>query len=217
MNSNTFLLLLFCLFISLFCSNCASITGYQTARVLEEGKGEFMASINTSQSPDFDLDIDDNEEDDLESIFVPNIEVGGRFGVADKFDLGLKLNTWFNFAVDGKYQVLGDQESEVALAVGGGFGTFGLFSGLWNVQVPLYFSFHPNEQVDLYLTPRFIAQFSAGDIDSNLQYFGGNAGVLFGRRVKFGFDAGLYNIGASDDIDLESIATFGVGLKVPID
>ena len=213
LKTSTLFSLLALVFLAFIFTNCASLTGFQTGRTIEEGTGEFMASINVSQSPDFDFDFDDTT--DLR-FFFPNVELGGRYGVAERFDMGLRMNTNFNLAIDGKYQILGDQESEVAMSLGAGFGSFGLFTALWNVQVPLYFSFHPNEKVDIYLTPRYIAQFAAGDISGNLNYFGGNAGVLFGTRTKFGFDFGIYNVSATENIDLQSIATFGFGVKVPI-
>ncbi len=198
-------------------SNCASLTGFQTGRTVGEGNGEFMATLNASQSPDFILDYDFDDTTDVENLFFPNIEVSGRYGIAEKFDMGLRVNTNLNVAVDAKYQLLGDQESEVALAIGAGVGTFSAFVGLWNVQVPLYFSLHPNESVDIYLTPRYISQFATGDLSGSLNYLGGNAGVLFGERVKFGLDAGIYNISATGGFDVTSIATFGIGVKIPFD
>lgn len=207
--------LLFCVFLALFFTNCASLTGFQTGRTVGEGNGEFMISLNASQSPDFDFNFDSSDSTEVDNLFFPNIEVSGRYGITEKFDMGARLNTFLNIAIDGKYQILGDQESDVALSVGAGVGTFGLFSALWNVQVPLYFSFHPNESIDLYINPRYIAQFAAGELNSGLHYMGGNVGVLFGKRVKFGIDAGLYNISAFEAIDPQPVSTVGIGVKIP--
>ncbi len=198
----------------LFFTSCASLTGFQTGRTVGKGNGQFMISLNASQSPDFDFDSNDSTE--VDHFFFPNVEMGGRLGITDKFDLGLRVNSFLNIAVDGKYQLIGDQSSDVALSVGAGLGTFGLISALWNAQIPLYFSFHPAENIDLYLNPRYIVQFAAGDLNTGLHYFGGNAGILFGRKVKFGIDAGLYNLDAFEAIDLQSIATVGIGVIIPI-
>ena len=120
MKNTTFSLFLLALGLTFLFSNCASLTGYQTGRTVGKDKGEFMASINYSQSPEFDIDIDQNDTSDIKRLGFPNVELGGRFGLTEELDLGLKLNTFFNFGIDAKYQVLGDKESEVALSVGAG-------------------------------------------------------------------------------------------------
>jgi len=199
---------------TLLLTNCVSLTGFQTGRTVGEGNGEFLASLNASQTPDFDFNKDDTT--DVENFFFPNLELSGRYGIIEKLDIGLRVNTNFNFAVDARYQLIGDRQSPVALSAGLGVGTFAVFAALWNVQVPLYFSFHPSESIDIYITPRYIAQFAAGDFSGNLSYYGGNAGVLFGKRTKFGIDAGLYSIRSSGtDGEILPISTIGVGVKIP--
>lgn len=212
MNLKTLFYLSAVVAVGLIFSNCASLTGYQTARTVGEGNGELIASLNVSQTPEFDFD--NNDTTDVDNFFFPNLEVSGRYGVIEKLDIGLRLNTNLNVAVDAKYQFIGDRESPVAVAAGFGVGTFGLVAALWNVQVPLFVSFHPSEKVDIYIAPRYIAQFAAGDLSGSLSYFGGNAGIMFGKRTKFGFDAGIYNISAARQ-DLLPIATFGFGVKIP--
>jgi hypothetical protein len=214
---NTFtLLLLLSAGVVLLFTNCASLTGFQTGRTVGKNKGEMMLSLNYSQTPDFNIDIDQNDTSDIKRLAFPNLELGARYGLTEELDFGLKINTNFNFALDAKYQVLGDKESDVALSVGLGAGTFGMFSLLWNFQVPLYFSYHPNENVDIYITPRYIAQSAAGDISGRLNYFGGNTGVLFGKDVKVGLDLGLYNVNAVKELNGISILTLGIGVKIPL-
>ncbi|MBI5914531.1 MAG: hypothetical protein HY842_04080 [Bacteroidetes bacterium] len=195
---------------TLLFSNCASLTGFQTGRTVGQGNGEFLASVNVSQTPDFDYDFDDTSE----VFYFTNIELSGRYGVADRFDIGLRMNTNLNVALDGRYQFLGDQESPVAVAAGFGVGTFGVFSALWNVQIPLYFSIHPTEMVAIYVSPRYTAQIAGGNISETVNYLGGNAGVLFGKKFQIGLDAGIYNLSVLGS-DPVAIATFGLGVKVP--
>jgi hypothetical protein len=198
--------------VSFLFTNCASLTGFQTGRTVGQENGELLISINASQTPEFDFD--GNDTTDVDNFYFPNLEVSGRYGIIEKLDIGLRVNTNFNLAFDAKYQVIGDRYSPVAVAVGGGVGTFGLFAALWNVQIPVYFSIHPSEMVDIYITPRYIAQFAAGDFSGSLSYLGGNAGIMFGKRTKFGIDAGLYNVSAVNQ-DLLPILTFGIGAKIP--
>lgn len=196
--------------IALSLHSCASLTGYQDGRTLGEEKGEVGVSFNVSHSPDFYFD---DGEDDLDEIFAaPNLELTGRYGVSDKFDLGVKLNTNLNLSITTKTQILGDHQSKSALAIGVDVGTFGLISSLWNAQLPLYFSLHPSDKITWYLSPRYIFQFATGDLNTNLSYFGGNTGILFGKKNKIGFDLGYYNL-SDFDSDGSSLLTIGVGGK----
>lgn len=79
-------------------------------------KTEVGVSLNVSQSPDFFYD---DGEDVLEDNFAfPNLELTGRYGVSDKFDVGVKLNTNLNLSITTKYQFLGDRQSKAAMAIG---------------------------------------------------------------------------------------------------
>ena len=190
--------------------SCASLTGYQDGRALGAEKGELGVSLNVSQSPDFYYDGDDDVLD--ESFAFPNLELSGRYGATDKLDVGVKLNTNLNLSITTKYQILGDQHSKTAIAIGADVGTFGIVSSLWNAQLPLYFSVHPSEKISWYFSPRYIFQFAAGDLSSNVTYLGGNTGLLFGKRHKFGFDLGYYNLTNFDDGGI-NLLTIGVGGK----
>ncbi|MBL7775891.1 MAG: hypothetical protein JNK89_07790 [Saprospiraceae bacterium] len=196
--------------LALLCSNCASLTGFQDGRTVGQNNGEFSASLNVASSPDFN-DWEDQADSiaDIPNLFFANIEFAGRYGVAEKVDLTLRLNTTLNLGVGAKFQVVGDRESPVALALGAELGTFGLVSGLWNVQVPVYFSLHPQENFAWYLSPRYIYQFTSyAGADDGLSYVGGNTGLLFGKRHKFGIDVGYYRVGT----DGSRIGALQIGL-----
>ena len=200
---------------SLLFTNCASLTGFESGKTVGEGNGFFSASLNATRTPDFDLELSDST--DL-SFFFPNIEIGGRYGIIDKLDMGMKANTNLNVMLDAKYQLLGDENSKAAMSIGLGGGTFGLVSSLWNIQIPAYFSFHPSEKVAFYVNPRYVVQFAAGNLDIGaLNYFGGNAGLLLGEKVKFGLDAGFYNVRSTDDdsFEFDNLMTFGLGVQIP--
>jgi hypothetical protein len=201
------------LFVTLvYFSSCATLTGYQDGRTVGEGNGEAMISLNISQSPEFSVIEDSFDNEFIPRFIFPNIEVGGRYGVGEKLDLTLKVNTNLNLGVGAKYQILGDRTSDFAMAVGGEVGTFGLVSGIWNAQIPVYLSYHPSEKVALYASPRYILQFSTiGDI-GGWQYVGGNVGALFGSRHKFGIDLGLYSVGANG-LNRVKLITAGIGGK----
>lgn len=198
---------------SVLLTDCASLTGFQDGRTVGKNNGEFSASLNVSQSPDF-KDLEDNYNNDsvnidIPNFFFPNFEFGGRFGVGQKVDIGLRLNTNLNLGVSVKAQVVGDRESDFALALGAEVGTFGLISGLWNVQIPVYLSVHPTPKFAYYLSPRYIYQFTSyAGAENGASYAGGNTGVLLGGRNKFGIDIGYYRAG----IDNGTIGLLQIGI-----
>lgn len=203
--------ILFSFFVVLITSGCASLTGYQDGKSVGEGNGEIGVSLNLSQSPSFsDLKDSTGVIEEIPSFAFPNIEVGGKYGVTEKLDVLVRLNTNFNFNAGVKYQVVGDRTSNFALGLGVELGTFGLFSGLWNAQVPVYASYHPTEKFTIYLSPRYIYQFSTFAGLEGWSYVGGNFGLLFGTKNKFGIDVGIYNVGA-DGTGSIGLTSFGLG------
>lgn len=195
-------------------SSCASLTGFQTGKTVGRNNGEILVSANLSQTPEFDLTENDTTGE-VPRLYFPNLEASGRYGITDRIDVGLRVNTNFNFAGDVRFQLIGDQDSPVAVSTGIGFGTFGLLASLWNMQIPLYVSVHPTDKIAVYISPRYINQFHAGDISGHLNYFGGNAGIVFGKKPQIGLDMGLYNLSVKNS-DSVPLATFGVGVKFPL-
>jgi hypothetical protein len=182
-------------------SGCASLTGFQDGRTLGEGNSELMASLNFSQSPNFNK-LEDEEDSlfvDVPTLLFPSMEAGFAYGVHERVNVQVRMNTNLNLGVGAKVQLLGDRESLTALSVGAEVATFGLGLGLWNVQLPVFFSVHPTEIFSWYLSPRYIYQFSSyANASDGLSYIGGNTGLLFGRRHKFGIDVGYYHLGGFD-------------------
>lgn len=204
------------LVVAVLFSNCASLTGFQDGRTAGKDRGDLTASLNVSQSPDFNdwADQDDTVRNFIPDLFLPNIEIGGRYGIADNLDININVNTYLNLNLGAKYQFFGDRESPTALAVGLEVGTFGLVSSLWNVQVPLFFSVHPSERFSWYLSPRFIYQFSAfTGAGIGLNYFGGNTGFFFGDRHKFGLDIGYYDVGNRTVNSSIGLVQVGIGVR----
>ena len=193
-------------------SGCASLTGYQDGKSVGDGNGEIAVSLNLSQSPSF-TDLEDSSGVvDIPSFTFPNIEVGGRYGVTEKLDVLIRLNTNFNFNAGVKYQLVGDRTSDFALGIGAELGTFGLLSGLWNAQIPIYASYHPTEKFAIYLAPRYIYQFTSFAGLEGWSYVGGNFGLLFGNKNKFGIDVGIYKVGAEGTGKI-GLTSFGIGGK----
>ena len=60
--------------------------------------------------------------------------------------------------------------------------------------------------------PGIFFQFATGDLSTNISYLGGNTGLLFGRKHKFGFDLGYYNLTDFDGSGV-NLLTIGIGGK----
>lgn len=193
----------------LFLASCASLTGFQDGRTVGRNNGEFYASLNVSATPNFDAWEDDSVTVNVPTLTFPSLEFGGRYGVSEKVDLTLRLNTNLNVGIGAKFQVIGDRQSPFAMSLGAEVGSFGVVLGLLNVQVPVYLSIHPSESFGWYLTPRYIRQFTTfAGVENGLSYLGGNTGILLGKRNKFGLDIGYYRLGGVEN----SIGLFQFGL-----
>lgn len=196
-------------------SSCASLTGFEEGRVLGQDNSEVMVSGNFTRVPDL---FDDEAFDDVDSldtsISFPNIEVSFKRGITDKLDVGIRASTNLNLSVFAKYQLVGDNSSSFALSPGFEAGT--VLGLAYNVGIPIYASYYPTESVAVNVTPRYMYQFISGANLNGASYVGGNFGLMFGKKNKFGIDIGYYNVSASlvDGVGGgQSLLTFGLGGK----
>lgn len=173
MKQNNYFLGISLVGILLFFASCGQLSSLQTGKVVGDGEITAGGAIlgYGIQSEEY------NGGEDLGVGVFPHVEAFGRYGVNDVVDLGIKFSTSSNILVDGKYQFIGDENSEFAAAGGGGF-EFQTVNGedqglVYRLHFPLYFSYHPNEKSAIYATPRYIYQVVKGD---NNSYFGGFSG-----------------------------------------
>ena len=193
-------LLIFSILLTL--SSCVSLTGFQDGRTVGRDNGELSISLNSSQSPDFSAPV--------EPFFFPNMEAGGRYGVSERVDLTIRMNSNLAWSLGSKFQIIGNRESQTALSLGAEVGAFAILSwdpGFWNIQVPVFFSVHPSERFTWYLSPRYVYQFAGSERTSG--YMGGNTGVMFGDRIKYGLDIGYFNVQNSGNA---SFGLFQIGI-----
>lgn len=192
----------------MFTSSCASLTGFEEGRTVGEGNSELIFSGNLTSVPDL---LDDDPSNTLEDLSFPNIEVSYKYGVSEKFDVGLRANTTFAVSGFGKYQLVGDKSSSFALSGGLEIGTFAGIT--YTFGVPIYTSFYLTDAITLNVNPRFLYQLpiAANSLDG-ITYLGGNVGLLFGRKNKFGIDFGFYGLGGLAG-DGRNLTTIGVGGK----
>jgi hypothetical protein len=200
---------IFFLAISLTLSGCFSLTNFQTARTVGKNKTELGLSINGMAGAAADAD-----DDDLG--IIPSIELGGKFGITEIMDVGIRLSNFGTFIGEFKYQFYGDKESMYAAATGISIGSnlrF-LFTG-FSFDIPLHFSVHTSEFFAFYFTPRYMGIVGAlsGDFGQSLIL---SPGIEFGRKLKVLInynqalplnDIGLIGKGHGD------VSQFGIGFK----
>lgn len=184
-------------------TSCASLTGFEEGRTLGEGNNEFGVSLNYVNTPDIFSD----DEEITGDIGFPNLEFNYKRGITEKLDVGGRVSTNLNASTYAKYQLVGDRNSSFALSPGLELGT--VFGIAYTVAVPVYASIYPTESITINVNPRFVFQTIPGEDSFN--YLGGNVGLLFGKKNKFGFDFGYYAVGGEGLGTSTNLLTFGVG------
>ena len=173
--------------VALFFTSCVSITGFEEGRTLGENNLELSGSLNMSSI------IASTEDDDYSDSgtvpLFPNIEGKFKYGISDDMDLGVRINSNYNFSAFAKFKL--SETKKGALSTGMELSTVGGLS--YAVHLPLFFSHYPNSFVALNFSPRYIYQSpTLDDNGGGLHHFGANSGVFIGKDNKVGFDIGYY-------------------------
>lgn len=192
-------------------SGCVSFTGYNDGRALGKGKKEMLASVNLTQSASVDLLNPKNKKADIPILTFPAVAYGGKTGATDKIDLYFRVTTSLNLNGGVKFQLIGTRSSMFAMGIGAELGMFVLNNAsIFNTQIPLFTSYHPSENLAIYLTPRYVYQFKSSERPYNFNYFGGNIGILYGKKHKIGLDIGIYRL-ALGEIERLTFSSLGIG------
>lgn len=147
-------------------SSCVHLSSLQTAKTLPKGDTNLGVAI-AAQGYSFDG-----------TYALPNVEIFGRRGIAEDFDIGIKLSSVASISIDGKYKFHDDQASKVAVAVGAIFAfQYAYFPEkyVFTQTLPLYFSYHPNDDFAVHASPKFTHQLVIDDRNSFL--LGSNIGL----------------------------------------
>jgi hypothetical protein len=206
---------------ALFLQSCAAFfSGYEDGKTLGTNGLECYGSVNFSNLPIFATKIGiipPTFENEIKAKNLAVFDCGFRYGLTKRIDLNARVNSNLNTSLGFKSQLIGDQQSKVALSMGlnfGNFGNFSIFTPIWNLQVPVSFSIHPSENLTWYFSPRYVYHFSNNVSPINGSFFGSNTGMLFGKKNKIGIDFGYY-LYTGVDIKLISF-TFGIGGSISL-
>lgn len=205
-------MLLFLPAFGLMMSGCFSFTNFQTGKTIGKGNAEIGMNLSYIGLSDGDVGV----------AGIPSFEVSGKYGISEKFDLGLRLGNFAFAMAEAKYQVVGDQDSKFAssigLGVGGSLIAFDLGDdegfGLFQVEVPFHMSYHPTEKFAFYFTPKYlgIGGFAGGESGMS-HLIGFCPGVEFGKKVKFGVNVNLFAPLNEFTLSGGLLTNFGFGVK----
>lgn len=185
---------------SIMLSSCVSMTSMQTARTLGQGNKE-IAVGGSRVSYEFASTIDTFEAKTITG------EIDGRYGITDKLDAGFKISIIGTTGGYAKYQFLGDQESTFAgsagiglgfLTIESGDGEFAAKSKTTDFSIPLFFSYHPNDWIGIYTSPRYTLRNIknsdvSGSESSTSHWYGATAGVRLGKRIAPFIEYSVFN------------------------
>jgi hypothetical protein len=176
-------------------NSCSLLSGFQDGRSLGKNRVEGLVAASSTIIKSND-EIDSRKSQSGSVLGLPSLEMGLKYGVTEKMDVFLRVNTAFSIAGGFKYQILGDRSSKFAIGTGFDYSilAFGPLSGQ-STQIPLYASVHPTKEFSFYCSPRAIFYRNKTDFlgfrtETSINTIGFNAGILLGEKDKFGFDLG---------------------------
>lgn len=218
--NNTLKHLAFLAVVTFLMQSCVSNKSFQTARTTAVGDYGWGFGVSLPKGEYIDTSAANTVLDTIDTGGFAG-EIFGRFGVAEKVDIGINLTLIGTGGADVKYQFLGDSESTIAGAVGLGVGYLSIGAsennsddGSYTVldfAVPTYFSYHPAEMIGVYASPKFIYRKFGND---NTTFFGGVAGLRIGGERGAAFIEYGYLTGGSDIFSNQTQFNIGFGIGI---
>ena len=163
-------------------SSCITMSTMQTARVTEKGKfstGIGFVLMNAGVSSP--------------GISILDLEVGTRYGVTDRMDVGARISSMGAASTDAKYQFLGDKKSVFAGSAGLAVEyLYSVRANSYDLVLPVYFSYHPLDWLSIYGSPKYFLKYVyTYDLYHNTNsntfshWYGTTGGIRLGRRIAF--------------------------------
>jgi hypothetical protein len=177
-------------------TGCANLSSLQTARVFEPNTGEFTVGGGLSHIPFFSSNIDTLKKYG-DGPLIPYGDIGVRWGVYPRIDIGVRYTPLYTLALDGKYQLYAGKS--LALATGVGLGILHVEDAdstslnqnngddendvtMVDFIIPLYASYDFGEYFTAYVSPKFVhRRFPGFDANAAKNLAGGSAGFKIGK------------------------------------
>ncbi len=197
-----------------FFTGCIPFLKMESGRTLSQGKSSIGLSATS-------YTISDNSNSSVfKRLTVPDLQVRAKHGITDRLELGVGFSNIGFFMFDGKYQVVGDKNSNFAMSLGIGGDALLFFlnrrestdvSKNIKVSIPVYMSIHPSEKFYFFLNPQISRQIIFEKGDDSINFIGASMGIGFYNKI------GEINIGGDYFRPLASLGgsiyQFGVAYK----
>ncbi len=192
-----------------FFTGCIPFLKMESGRTLSQGKSSIGLSATS-----YTL------SDGGSGVTIADLQVRAKHGITDRLELGVGFSNIGFLMFDGKYQVIGDKNSNFALSLGLGADALifafkssrltGVNSNL-KVSFPIYMSMHPSEKFYFFLNPQISRQIVFIEDGGGFSFIGASMGIGFYNKI------GEINIGGDYFRPLASLGgsiyQFGVAYK----
>lgn len=170
---------------SLLMTGCYAPVGIQSPHVVD--KGRFVVNGSLHLGSYFETDLDDRDEDEARITGMGHI--GLRYGLFNRVDAGVDINSAGGSLWDVKVAVLGDKYSKWSLSAGAGLHNWALIPVAGSTQwyLPLFISYQPKTDISWFISPRYMRGWK-GDNDFSTIW---EINTLHQGGLGFGFEKRL--------------------------
>jgi len=191
-----------------FISSCAQLTRLDTARTIGKGNIELGGQISA-------YGVNQIASPDLGGGALPFVTLNANTGITEKLDAMISVNTGGNVFLSPKYQIVGDQESQLAVALVPGIDMqLGLTDNvddgaiIFRPHFSTIISMHQDEWA-LFFEPKYIYQ----DI-TKTHFVGTTIGVDYSlERTSFALGISYFPVLGENSNPGERIYNIGFGIR----
>ena len=190
--------------VALVISGCSMMSSMQTGRTMKKGDVGIAVGYGSVMQSDGSNIFSD----------IHFWELNLRYGLFDRFDVGLEFFGSYPTTLDVKYQFAGTDSSIFACSIGAGFTVQSIRYGFseTGLQASLFTSFHPTKEIAIFLSPRM---YHHSNENTHLQTYAGLAtGFRLGGAFALILEYDLYTI-LSEDVDPVSQVIAGLSYNIP--
>lgn len=133
---------------------CYTPVGIQSPHTVDKGKFSVTASIHASNYFEDDANLFFGESNGFTGIG----NIGLRYGLNEKLDIGIDINSLRGSLWDIKYEFLGSRATQFSATIGAGIHNWFLLprTGGSQLYFPLFLSYNPNENSSWFISPRYL-------------------------------------------------------------
>lgn len=182
-------------------SSCLSLSTMQSGRTLGKDNSEIVLTGSLGRTSQNSVLVNDSNYD-----FLPIIAIRKQYGFSQKLDIGLRVDQNTFLGPNIKYQFIGDNKSRFGSSIGleTRFNFFAFLFGnfTYYLTVPLYLSYHPKDNISVYLTPRYLntseyifnKQSSSPGAGDSFTQLGSSYGFIIGNKHKFAVEISNFGL-----------------------